>query len=420
MTAQTPAPKASSVSALLASLSTVPPQPQPESKEDFLTMMLQAGTQKDGSTDSSPAAQPAKDPEKPASTDADGPDLMGASLLLALLAPPLAVLPLQIPNKGSTHNAQASPLIPMPGPAPTKNVSEARPAKPAGPDKSALSQIQVSPAKDPEDDPLPTSNAIESSGKLPPAPIEFPPAKGPDRTQAPASGTSVANTSQRMSFTPERNDFAGRIEQKLPPAAISAVTAADSGGPSSDGGAKNSLAFSWHDTPPETLTISGLSASAASPTAPITAATVEAPAGVTSTAPLERLEQMISHEAAIVRQSGAESLGVSLKLDSNTQLFLQLTTHNGSVEASVRCDRGYFAPEDAQWAQLQESLARQNVVLLPMAAGSNLNFQQPSGQHSRQNPAREDWASAGTAVQPAQPRKQKEQNRSRKNWESWA
>jgi hypothetical protein len=168
------------------------------------------------------------------------------------------------------------------------------------------------------------------------------------------------------------------------------------------------------------LTITELSASAATPAAPITAATLEDPASVTSAAPLERLEQMISHEALIIRQSGADSLGVSLKLDSNTQLFLQLTTHNGSVQASVRCERGQFAPEDAQWAQLQQSLARQNVVLLPMAAGSNLNFQQPSGQHSRQNAAREDWASAGTAVQPAQPRKQKEQNRSRKNWESWA
>jgi len=61
------------------------------------------------------------------------------------------------------------------------------------------------------------------------------------------------------------------------------------------------------------------------------------------------------------------------------------------------------------------------VALLPMTGGANLNFQQPSGeQPRRQAAAREDWATAGNAVQPAQPRKQKEQNRSRRNWESWA
>jgi ABC-type uncharacterized transport system involved in gliding motility auxiliary subunit len=111
---------------------------------------------------------------------------------------------------------------------------------------------------------------------------------------------------------------------------------------------------------------------------------------------------------------------MALRLDSNTRLFLQLTTNNGHVQASVRCERGQFAPEEAQWAQLQQSLARQNVELLPMTGGSNLNFQQPSGEHSRQPALREDWAAAGAAVSPAQPRKQKEQNRSRKNWESWA
>jgi hypothetical protein len=111
---------------------------------------------------------------------------------------------------------------------------------------------------------------------------------------------------------------------------------------------------------------------------------------------------------------------VALKLDSNTQLFLQLTTNNGMVQASVRCDRGQFAPEDSQWAQLQQSLARQNVELLPMTASSNMNFQQPSGQNQRRPANREDWPSADAAVQPAQPRKQKEQNRPSKNWESWA
>jgi hypothetical protein len=145
-----------------------------------------------------------------------------------------------------------------------------------------------------------------------------------------------------------------------------------------------------------------------------------APAGVPVSASLDRLEQMISREAINVRQTSAQTLGVSLKLDSNTELFLQLTTQNGLVQASVRCDRGQFAPEDAQWAQLQQSLARQNVELLPMTGSSNLNFQQPSDKHPHPPAAREEWPAPGAPAQPAQPRKQKQQNRPPKNWESWA
>jgi hypothetical protein len=199
------------------------------------------------------------------------------------------------------------------------------------------------------------------------------------------------------------------------------VSSADTGGPSPDGGSKSSLAFSWHEAPSESLTITDLSTQAGSVVAPVAAATVDAPVRATNDAPVERLERMISREVLTIRQTGAETMGVSLKLDSNTQLFLQLTTHNGSVQASVRCERGSFAPEDAQWAQLQQSLARQNVALLPMTGGSNLNFQQPSERHPRQPVAeREEKAAANAAEQPAQPRQQKEQNRSRRNWESWA
>ncbi len=218
----------------------------------------------------------------------------------------------------------------------------------------------------------------------------------------------------------ERTEIAGKTEQKLPMTAVSAVKSADTGGPSPDGGAQAHLSFSWHEEPSEQLAIIDLSAKISPLLAPVAATSVEAPARVASPVPMERLEQMISGEVMTIRQTGAQTLGVALKLDSNTQLFLQLTTNNGSVQASVRCDRGQFAPEDSQWAQLQQSLARQNVELLPMTGGSNLNFQQPSGQHPRHPASREDWASGDAAPQPAQERKQKGQNRSRKNWESWA
>jgi hypothetical protein len=148
---------------------------------------------------------------------------------------------------------------------------------------------------------------------------------------------------------------------------------------------------------------------------------LEAPIRAASATAVERLEQMMTREVVTIRQAGAQSLGVTLKLDSNTQLFLELTSHNGLVQASVRCERGQFAPDDSQWTQLQQSLARQNVELLPMTGGSNPSFQPSAGRdHGRPPAMREDGASAGSAPQPAQPRNQKQNNRSRKRWESWA
>jgi hypothetical protein len=421
MTAHTPASKASSVSALLASLSTVPPQPEPSAKEDFLAVILQALTAQPGGTDSPPSAKPAKDPEKPSPKDAPAPDVTAASLLLAWMAPPLPNLPQLPAHKAS---APSNPIIPSGPPAqsaPAQTPGEAKPAKAADTEKMPLAPALAPLAKEPESEPSPPSTTPAVAEKLPPALVVSSPLKEPENKSTPPSGTSAANTSQRMSLTPERNEIAGRTEQKLPPAAISAVSSADTGGSSSDGGEKSSLAFTWHEAPSEPLTITDLSTLADSPLAPVTQAIVDAPARAVNAAPMERLENVISREAVMIRQSGAQTLGVSMRLDSNTQIFLQLTSHNGEVQASVRCERGNFAPEDTQWAQLQQSLARQNVALLPMTGGSNLNFQQPSGERSRQQAAaREDWAAAGLAVQPAQPRKQKEQNHPRKNWESWA
>jgi hypothetical protein len=454
MTAQTPAPKASSVSALLASLSTEPPPSQPSATDDFSEVIRQAETAQSGAAENTSSAQTAKQTEKPSATAATAAGAKDLSQLLAWLAPPILSLP-QLParkvaassvpvvpsaledqNVGEAKTVKEQPpatdsvdsdpmatslllaLLAPPLPilpqllsrkiaAPSGAVEHAVPPPPPGPAQSAA---EVKPA---------TKDASE---KLPPAPIQLAAAKEPEAKEATPSGTSAANTTQRMSFTPERNEIAGRVEQKLPPPAISAVSSADTGGPSSDGGAKSSLAFSWHEAPSESLPIIDLSGQTGSVVAPVAEASVEAPVSAASTAPVERLERIISREVLTIRQSGAETLGVSVKLDSNTQVYLQLTNHNGEVQASVRCERGSFAPEDAQWAQLQQSLARQNIALLPMTGGSSMNFQQSSDKHARQQQAaaREDWPTPGAAVQPAQPRKQKEQNRSRNNWESWA
>jgi hypothetical protein len=405
--------------------------------ENFLTVMLQALT--DGGDDADHPSATTPTPQKPSPTQVTAPDTTSASLLLALLAPALPKPPAHTssvsdaPSVPAAQTAQekssatetvpditaasllmallAPPLITVTPPKPHKGSAAPGPvvlSVPADPPTSTQTSGEAKPAKP------------ESAEKLPLLAQSLA-TKEPENVSSPTSGTSAANPSQRMSFLSERNEIAGRTEQKLPPPAISAVTSASTGGPSPDSGGKSSLAFSWHDAPSEPLAIIELSAKAAVAAAPVAETLVDVPVRATSAAPLERLEQMISREVVNVRQAGAQSLGVMVTLDSNTQLFLQLTTHNGLVQASVRCERGNFTPEDGQWAQLQQSLARQNVELLPMTGGSNLNFQHPSEQRSRQQAAREEWPAPAAAAPPAPPRKQnKEQNRSRKNWETWA
>jgi hypothetical protein len=149
--------------------------------------------------------------------------------------------------------------------------------------------------------------------------------------------------------------------------------------------------------------------------------------------PLDAVERMITREVSMVRQSGAQALAVTLKVDSGTSLFLQLTNHNGQIEASVRCDQGGLG---AHWAELQESLARQNVQLLPLqenareqsnlpaAASGDFDHQatsqkqpEPDLQHAaEQEPPPSDEA-MNAAVGLA---KSKHRQHSRHGWEKWA
>jgi len=403
MTAQPSAPKASGVSRLLTSLSSEAPSSQPSPKEDFLSVIMQAlsaQTSVDGGAaekDKNSPSEATKEQEKNSAKESTAPDATVASLLLGLLMPPVHIPPKLMAHKISVPSAAVVPFDPSGDSTSARTATENKSAKPDDAEKAEKAP------------------SLEVEALLP----KEPPAKN-----LLPSGTSIANTSQRMNSRSESNEIAGRIEQKLPPMAVSAVSSADTGGSPSNGGAKLPLPFSWHEAPPETLTITDLSTKTATLATPIEATVVEAPVSAGSAAPLERLEQMVSHEAISLRHSGAESLGVMLKLDSNTQLFLQLTTHNGLTQASVRLDRGQFAPEDSQWAQLQQSLARQNIELLPMTGGANLGFEHPSKERSRHG-ALHDWAAAEAAVIPAQPRQQqprqqKEQTRSRNQWESWA
>jgi hypothetical protein len=341
--------------------------------------------------------------------------------LLALLAPPLPHLTQVLAKKAASRTSPDVTLAPEGQASGPISNSQTKAAKGSDAPKTSPEADQIEQQKEADAKEASALGTLLAREKSPLLATASGHAKEGQIKAMESVGTPAANTSQRMSLNAERNEIAGRTEQKLPPDAVSAVASVDTGGPSSDGGAKSTLSFAWHDTPPEPLMITDLSAKVGEATSPLLTTTADAPASSSSATSLQRLESMIAHESLIIRQTGAQTLGVSLKLDSNTQLYLQLTNHNGSVQASVRCERGSFAPEDAQWAQLQQALAKQNVTLQPMSAGANLNFKQPSDERSRQQPpGREELALPGTAVPPAQPRKQKEQKRPSRNWESWA
>jgi hypothetical protein len=151
---------------------------------------------------------------------------------------------------------------------------------------------------------------------------------------------------------------------------------------------------------------------------------------------VEQVARMVTQEVTMLRQSGATSLAVSLKVDAHTELFVQLTSHGGQMQASLHCERGSLAGLDGHWGQLQESLARQNVQLMPLQdrnpsrnpfagmdpdtggspqPGDGSPQQQPQRGDARANELLTESAGRTTRARPTTNR-----SSSRRGWESWA
>jgi hypothetical protein len=159
-------------------------------------------------------------------------------------------------------------------------------------------------------------------------------------------------------------------------------------------------------------------------------------AGASPAVRVEQVERMISREVVMVRQSGVQALAVTVKVDSHTSLFLQLTNHNGQIEASVRCEKGDISGLDRNWGQLQESLARQNVQLLPLEdklpapnptadaareTGNHLNDRRPSdNQQQPPRPPKADLPSDDAMKAAIGLTKSKHKPHPRYGWEKWA
>jgi hypothetical protein len=156
----------------------------------------------------------------------------------------------------------------------------------------------------------------------------------------------------------------------------------------------------------------------------------------------ERVFRMVSQEVVMIKQSGASSLAVSLKVDAHTELFLQLTDHDGQMQAAIRIERGNAAGLAEHWGQLQESLGRQNVQLLPLEERANTRHSThnpfsnnagstPQGQqeHARSHRAQQQFAddapaTTGRSGKSSRGTATKSKNKTKipdpDGWESWA
>jgi hypothetical protein len=149
---------------------------------------------------------------------------------------------------------------------------------------------------------------------------------------------------------------------------------------------------------------------------------------------LVRIERMVSREALVLRQLGADSLAVVLKPDAHTELFLQFTQRDGQLEAYVRCERGDFGNLSTQWQQLQDSLALQNVRLLPLKEGLLPQFHHtpagspalsgdggaPSQQHRPSSEFFDDRVLAGPPSGPGRRDGGRRPSPALHGWETWA
>jgi hypothetical protein len=235
-----------------------------------------------------------------------------------------------------------------------------------------------------------------------------------------------------MKSTAEQNETAGRAVQKLPRTSSNGSLSSDSGASSTGqlGTTGSGRKTEWTSLPG----MADLTVQSATGELHDTSTLVAGSAADSSASQVERVSHLITQEAMVIRQSGAATLAVSLKLDHQTELFVQLTNHNGQIQASLRCERGSLAGLDGHWGQLQESLARQNVQLLPQenqssfrgqsGAYSDATSKDPGQPSQNQRPPSGNLrAESSLPDQPANPTtspKTKNKNSGRKGWESWA
>ncbi|HZQ48082.1 MAG TPA: hypothetical protein VFC07_13780 [Verrucomicrobiae bacterium] len=246
-------------------------------------------------------------------------------------------------------------------------------------------------------------------------------------------GTHGALSMPRMSFADQKNESAGLTVQKLPRTADDKAVA---GNPSAKTAQIASFAKVSVKEPILAAVPDGFRAASTLNASGLAGGVDGGTASSSSATQVEKLSALINQEMVTIRQSGAASLAVSLKVDAHTEVFVQLTSHEGQIQASVRCERGSFPVLGTHWDQLQESLARQNIQLIPSAdrvtpkpavdlsfgdLNSPRHFEQPAQEQGR--PGYESRVQPQPSQSPAsaaRPQSPKLRRANARGWESWA
>jgi hypothetical protein len=149
----------------------------------------------------------------------------------------------------------------------------------------------------------------------------------------------------------------------------------------------------------------------------------------------EALGHVILNHVAEMKQLNAATLAVVLRPDAQTELFLHLYQRNDGIEVHVQCDQGHYEAFNANWGQLQQTLALQGIRVAPLnepvpkesgsGPGPAGNYHQSpnhTGQHQpqRQPEPREESTFVGSLTEPLRLRRTRAASHTNRGWETWA
>jgi hypothetical protein len=153
----------------------------------------------------------------------------------------------------------------------------------------------------------------------------------------------------------------------------------------------------------------------------------------------EALVRGIADQALELKKVSLAAMSVVLRPDSQTELHVDLSRHGNAVDVYVQCAQGDVQHLKANWAPMQESLARQGIVLAPLNSvppatshgssslpGALDSFRQDAQEQNlarhRAPPQPEDGQETlvPSPSKPAENRRSKPTRLSSRRWESWA
>jgi hypothetical protein len=200
----------------------------------------------------------------------------------------------------------------------------------------------------------PLETALPQASKAPPNLTPEPPLI--------SHGTVVAQLGNAMKNGEKTAESSSGIEQKMPVREVSrrpvlAAARVDNSGLISSAPARITTDFKV-EAPAETIPVKSLAA--------------------------VHLVESIRTEVAHLRQIGQATMSLVLKPDNGTEIKVDVSiARDGTIQAQARCDRGDFQTLNAQWPQLQQSLAAHGIQMTNLSNTGNQNHNSSSENHGQ-------------------------------------